>query len=35
MPRQFFKYTVALLVLLSVAVNVILWLLLRRGAKKA
>ncbi len=35
MPRQFFKYTVALLVLLSVAVNVILWLVLRRSVKKA
>jgi uncharacterized membrane protein len=35
MPRQFFKYTVALIVLLSVAVNVILWLALRRSAKKS
>ncbi len=34
MPRQFFKYTVALLVLLSVSINVILWLVLREGKKK-
>lgn len=30
MPRQFFKYTVALLILSSVALNVLIWLLLRR-----
>jgi len=35
MPRQFFKYTVALLVALSVSLNIILWLLFRKGAKKA
>ena len=34
MPRQFFKYTIALLVLLSVSANVILWIVLRRRAKK-
>ena len=34
MPRQFFKYTVALLVLLSVSVNIVLWLLLRKETKK-
>lgn len=34
MPRQFFKYTIALLVLLSVTVNAVLWLVLRRSAKK-
>lgn len=34
MPRQFFKYTIALLVLLSVTVNVVLWLVLRGSAKK-
>lgn len=30
MPRQFFKYTVALLILSSVALNAAIWLLLRR-----
>jgi uncharacterized membrane protein len=35
MPRQFFKFTIALLVLLSVAVNLILWLVLRGSTKKA
>ena len=35
MPRQFFKYTVALLVALSVSLNVIIWLLFRKSAKKA
>lgn len=34
MPRQFFKYTIALIVLLSAAVNAVLWLVLRRSAKK-
>lgn len=31
MPRQFFKYTVALLIALSVAINLVLWLTLRRS----
>jgi len=35
MPRQFFKYTVALLVALSVSLNIIIWLLCRKSAKKA
>lgn len=35
MPRQFFKYTVALLVLLSVTANAILWLVSRNRAKDA
>ncbi len=34
MPRQFFKYTIALLIAISVSVNIILWLALRKGAKK-
>jgi len=34
MPRQFFKYTVALLVALSVTLNVVIWLLFRKSAKK-
>ncbi|MEW6144829.1 MAG: DUF1461 domain-containing protein [Thermodesulfobacteriota bacterium] len=34
MPRQFFKYTVALIVLVSVAVNAAIWLSLRKGSKK-
>jgi hypothetical protein len=36
MPRQFFKYTVALLILSSVALNAAIWLLLRKpGIKTA
>lgn len=35
MPRQFFKYTVALLVVLSVTLNIVVWLLCRKSAKKA
>jgi uncharacterized protein DUF1461 len=35
MPRQFFKYTVALLVVLSVSLNVIIRLLFRKSAKNA
>jgi len=35
MPRQFFKYTVALLVVLSVTLNIVIWLLCRKSAKKA
>jgi len=35
MPRQFFKYTVALLVALSVSLNIIIWLLFRKSAKKS
>ena len=34
MPRQFFKYTIALIVTLSVTVNIVLWLVLRKSAKK-
>jgi uncharacterized membrane protein len=34
MPRQFFKFTIALLVLLSVTVNAVLWLALRKSATK-
>ena len=34
MPRQFFKYTIALLIAISVSVNIVLWLGLRKGATK-
>ena len=34
MPRQFFKYTVALLILSSVALNAVIWLLLRRPGRR-
>jgi len=34
MPRQFFKYTIALLVAISVSVNIVLWLALRKGVTK-
>jgi uncharacterized membrane protein len=34
MPRQFFKYTIALLVAISVSANIVLWLALRKGATK-
>lgn len=34
MPRQFFKYTIALLIAISVSVNIVLWLALRKGATK-
>jgi uncharacterized membrane protein len=34
MPRQFFKYTVALIVFISVAVNAAIWFSLRKGPKK-
>ena len=35
MPRQFFKYTVALLIALSVTLNIAIWLIFRKSAKKA
>lgn len=31
MPRQFFKYTIALLIAVSVSVNIVIWLALRKG----
>lgn len=34
MPRQFFKYTIALLIAISVSANIVLWLALRKGATK-
>jgi uncharacterized membrane protein len=34
MPRQFFKYTIALLIAVSVSVNIVIWLALRKGKMK-
>jgi uncharacterized membrane protein len=33
MPRQFFKYTIALIIAVSVSVNIAIWLALRKGGK--
>ncbi len=35
MPRQFFKYTIALLVAVSAGTNMAIWLALRKSAKKS